>query len=156
MGQTNRSRVPAVWSGSFADRLVVDCPACGGKAVIRVTEPVEREGELIFAARRLVCEACGLNRERPRTPSGAPADPFMGRPPRLRAETRHGTLIARNEDHLDYLERYLAGGLREETPAPDDTIRNTTMVSRLPAWAKAAKNRDEVLKAIARVRRERL
>jgi hypothetical protein len=61
-----------------------------------------------------------------------------------------------NEDHLDYLEHYLAGGLREETPASEGGVRNASIVSRLPSWAKAAKNRDEVLKAIVRVRRDRL
>ena len=109
-----------------------------------------------FADRRLVCEACGLTRDQPATPMGVINDPWMGRPPRLRAETRHGTLVAWNEDHLDYLEHYLAGGLREEAPASKGGVRNASIVSRLPAWAKAAKNRDEVLKAIARVRRDRL
>ena len=154
MSQTPRSRVAALPPEAFGRRLLVDCPACGGGAVIHVGDPGDRS--VGVAARRLVCEACGLTRDQPETPTGALADPFMGRPPRLRAETRHGTLIAWNEDHLDYLERYLAGGLREETPASEGGVRNASIVSRLPAWAKAAKYRDEVLKAIARVRRERL
>jgi hypothetical protein len=154
MNQTPRSRVPALRPETFGRRLLVDCPACGGKAVITVADP--GEGSVDFAARRLVCEGCGLTRDQPETPMGVIADPFMGRSPRLRAETRHGTLVAWNEDHLDYLERYLAGGLREETPASEGGVRNASIVSRLPAWAKAAKNRDEMLRAIARVRRERL
>ncbi|MEJ2818627.1 hypothetical protein [Caulobacter sp. CCG-8] len=154
MSQTSRSRVAALPPEAFGRRLLVDCPACAGRAVIHVGDPGGRPVD--FAARRLVCEDCGLTRDQPETPMGVVADPFMGRPPRLRAETRHGALVAWNEDHLDYLERYLAGALREETPAPDGGVRNASIVSRLPAWAKAAKNRDEVLKAIARVRRERL
>ncbi|KQY92727.1 hypothetical protein ASD21_15255 [Caulobacter sp. Root1455] len=154
MSQTSRSRVAALPPEAFGRRLLVDCPACGGKAVIHVGEPGERPVDA--AARRLVCEACGLTRDQPATPMGVILDPFMGRAPRLCAETRHGFLVAWNEDHLDYLERYLAGGLREETPAPEGGVRNASIVSRLPAWAKAAKNRDEVLKAIARVRREKL
>jgi hypothetical protein len=154
MSQTSRSRVAALPPEAFGRRLLVDCPTCGGKAVIHVGDPGARPVDA--AARRLVCEACGLTRDQPEAPMGVVLDPFMGRPPRLRAETRHGALIAWNEDHLDYLERYLAGGLREETPAPEDGVRNASIVSRLPAWAKAARNRDEVLKAIARLRRERL
>jgi hypothetical protein len=154
MSQMSRSRVAALRSEAFGRRLLVDCPACAGKAVILVADP--GDGPVDFAARRLVCQACGLTRDQAATAMGVIADPFMGRPPRLRAETRHGALVAWNEDHLDYLERYLAGGLREETPAPEDGVRNASIVSRLPAWAKAAKNRDEVLKAIARVRREKL
>lgn len=154
MTQTSRSRVAALSPEAFGRRLLVDCPVCESGAVIHVGDPGGRP--IDAAARRLVCEACGLTRDQAETPMGAISDPFMGRPPRLRAETRHGTLVAWNEDHLDYLERYLAGGLREETPAAEGGVRNASIVSRLPAWAKAAKNRDEVLKAIARVRRERL
>jgi len=32
------------------------------------------------------------------------------------------------------------------------SLRNSTMISRLPAWLTAAKNRDEVLRRIARLR----
>jgi hypothetical protein len=156
MSQTSRSRVAALYPEAFGKRLLVDCPACEGKAVINVGDFDGPLGRVHTAARRLVCEACGLTRDQPATPMGVMANPFMGRPPRLRAETRYGALVAWNEDHLDYLERYLAGVLREETPAPEGGVRNASVISRLPAWAKAAKNRDAVLKAIAKVRRERL
>ena len=150
-----RSVVSARHRGSFGDRLVVDCPSCGGMAVITPLDPETSERDLDSAPRRMLCRACGAVREQPRTPLGQFITPFMGLVPRLRAQTRHGELIAWNEDHLDYLEQYLSGRLRIET-VEDGGVRNASVVSRLPAWAKSARNRDEILKAIAKVRREKL
>ena len=39
---------------------------------------------------------------------------------------------------------------------PADSWRNRSQASRLPAWAKAAGNREEILKAIAKTRASRL
>lgn len=75
----------------------------------------------------------------------------LGLPLWLRAETRHGVLYAYNAAHLAHIEDYMAGTLREERP--DDTgLRNRSVVSRLPRWAKLARNRDDILKAISRAR----
>ncbi|HMC90952.1 MAG TPA: hypothetical protein VKI45_00695, partial [Allosphingosinicella sp.] len=78
-------------------------------------------------------------------------DPTMGFPLRLRGETRHGNLIAINEAHLDYIEAYVRDPLRREVVEPGG-VRNQSIASRLPHWVKAGKNRDEVLKLIARMR----
>lgn len=151
-----RSVVAARGKGSFGDRLVVDCPACGGMAVITPVAGALPPRDRDKAARRMICHACGAARDQAETPVGRPADPFMGLRPRLRAETRHGDLIAWNEEHLDYLERYLAGRLRIETPDEATQVRNASVISRLPAWAKSARNREAVLKAISRLRLEKL
>jgi len=75
----------------------------------------------------------------------------LGLPLWLRAETRHGVLYAYNAAHLAYIADYLVGTLREERP--DDTgLRNRSIVSRLPRWAKLARNREDVLRAIERAR----
>lgn len=150
-----RSVVSARSRDSFGDRLVVDCPSCGGKAVITPLAPDTPGPNRDSAPRRMLCHACGAVREQAQAPPGQLMTPFMGLTPRLRAQTRHGELVAWNEDHLDYLEQHLSGRLRVET-ASDGGVRNASVVSRLPAWAKAAKNRDEILKAIARLRRDKL
>ena len=152
-GSDGRSVVPARLPEDFLCRLVVDCPTCGGYAAILPRDPSDAQAS---AARRMVCRDCGATRDKPQTPNGAPIDPFMGLAPRFRAATRHGDLVAWNEAHLDYLETYLSGLIRvEQRPADPAAPRNQTIVSRLPAWAKSAKNRDEILRAIERVRRER-
>jgi hypothetical protein len=151
-GSDGRSVVPARLPDDFLGRLVVDCPACGGYAVIL---PCDLSDVRASAARRMVCRDCGAMREKPQTPNGASIDPFMGLAPRFRAVTRHGDLVAWNEEHLDYLETYLSGRVRvEQLPVDPAGPRNRTIVSRLPAWAKSAKNRDDMLRAIERVRRE--
>lgn len=154
-GGDDRAVVAARLKDDFIDRLLVDCPACGGKAVVTPTAPPAPGMSADTAARRLVCHDCAYTRDQEQTPMGRFTRPSMGQTLRLRAVTRHGELVAWNEDHLDYLEHYLAGRLRSETHE-DGGIRNRSIISRLPAWVKSAKNRDEVLKAIAKLRREKL
>lgn len=48
--------------------------------------------------------------------------------------------------HLDFLERYVAAGLREQEPG------NASLASRLPAWIKSRKNRAAVLRGLHRLR----
>lgn len=135
------------------DRILVDCPSCGGPAVITVeddagTEAIGWASERLHAARRLTCTACFHHR---RAPWQALTNPTMGLPFRLRGETRHGTLHAINEAHLAYIEDYVRDPLRREAVEPGG-IRNQSIASRLPRWVKAAKNRDEILKLIGRMR----
>ena len=156
---SGRVRLPARTRTDFMDRAVVDCPRCDGYAT--VTTPGERPEDrtshqwLTFGPKRMVCRDCGASTDQPETPMGVLARPTMGLTPRLRAETRHGVLVALNEAELDYLEAYVGGRLREEVVEPGGP-KNRTVISRLPTWAKASKNRDEVLRAIRKVRETRL
>jgi hypothetical protein len=58
---------------------------------------------------------------------------------------------AYNLEHLDLLRRFVAASLRERPPWYEHG-RKMTYIGRLPAWIKRAKNRDEVLRAIDRLR----
>lgn len=58
-------------------------------------------------------------------------------------------LWANNAAHLDYLEAYISARLRERPPPPSN------LAWRLPSWMKEARNRDEILRHIGRLR-ERL
>jgi hypothetical protein len=155
---TERSTVVARSPLDFMDELLVDCPRCTGAAIIRTAPPARpdnRNYDVESRARRMVCTACGAVREQPDTPLGQILTPFMGLTPRLRVETRHGTLVAFNAGHLAYIETWLAGRLRTELEDPRGWVRNRSVIARLPAWAKAARNRDEMLAAIARTRQSR-
>jgi hypothetical protein len=78
-------------------------------------------------------------------------DPYLRLPLRLQARTRHGVLYAYNAVHLDWIEAFVAAPLRERRIATGRA--NRSIASRLPAWVKAAKNREDVLRALARMRR---
>jgi hypothetical protein len=60
---------------------------------------------------------------------------------------RGEVLWAYNERHLDTLAAYMAAGIRERAAWP-----MMGMLDRLPAWIKAAGHREDVLKAIGRLR----
>jgi hypothetical protein len=128
-----------------AENIDVVCPRCQARAVNAprpvVSVPVTRW------RRRLACGGCGYSKAW--TPGSSvwdgPVDPFFRVPLWLRAECCGGhTLWAFNRTHLDLLEAYVAAGLRERRASPGCM----SMLARLPAWMKAAKHRDEVVRTV--------
>ena len=73
-------------------------------------------------------------------------EPHLGLPLLLSVSTRHGTVWAYNERHLRELRSFVGAKLRLSRGAG-----NASMFSRLPAWMKSAKNRDDMLKALAKL-----
>ena len=143
----------------FLDPILVVCPGCGGDArVVRVPHEPGHPLYPAVAPRRLICRACALSRAWNsgcmvfRRGSGGPArDPYFGAPLRLQTRTRHGLLWAYNFEHLELVERYVRASLRERAPSYDTGTRKT-LVASLPVWIKRGRNRDEVLRAVGRVR----
>ena len=154
----------------WRDPVLVVCPRCGARASARTTGA---------CSARLLCPACTLVRAwsndrlhvvvdgRPvvlQRDHGAWLNPQTGRyqkhfehvegqdarfgvPLWLRAECCGGHLLwANNEVHLDYLESYVGASLRERPAGP------ARLAWYLPSWMKRAKNRDEVLRSLARLR----
>jgi hypothetical protein len=142
------TELPGLAEHDFWDRILVDCPACDGLAIVTSEEPGRDWDNLAYGPRRMACTACSTVRRRPRA---ALSQPTLGLPLRLRGEGRHGMLYAYNEAHLDHIETYVRATLRREAVVPGG-YRNKTVLSRLPRWVKAARNRDEVLKLIGRMR----
>lgn len=110
----------------------------------------------MLARRRLVCRACGLLRHaasglRLFRGVGEAVDPYFGLPLRLQSETRHGWLWAYNLEHLDLIKRFVQAPLRERAPWNAKARVRMTLIARLPAWIKRAKNRAEVCRAIERI-----
>ncbi|MFJ6083609.1 hypothetical protein ACIQI8_19640 [Streptomyces sp. NPDC092369] len=93
----------------------------------------------------------GRDVELPRGSAGPVTDPYFGMPLRLQVETRHGWLWAYDLEHLDLISRFVQARLRERAPWYD-TGQKMTLVARLPVWIKRAKNRDDVLRAVGRLR----
>jgi hypothetical protein len=149
----NRFHDPGSTLWRFSHEILVVCPSCDGPATIR------RESAWAASPRRLTCTGCACTAEwiaRPTRgwwdhpePDG-PVEPWFGRPVWLRAKVRGRVLWAYNLEHLDLLEGYLAAGLRIRGTTGD--CQEQTMLARLPVWMKSAKNRDDVLRTIRRLR----
>lgn len=135
-----------------ANDIYVACPRCGRRAV-SAARPTESRGVSSWP-RSLICPDCAYSASwHPRDPQGSawggPVDPFFRQPLWLQTQCCGGrTLWAFNRPHLDLLEGHLAAALRERGEDPD----GLTLVARLPAWMKFAKNRDEVLRGIGQLR----
>ncbi|GAA4430819.1 hypothetical protein GCM10023148_35700 [Actinokineospora soli] len=108
------------WRGVLPHGLPVRCPSC--RAVTRLPAMALWRGD-----------------------GGVPR--FRGLELWLQIPFRGHVLWAYHEEHLDFLERYVAAAVRERQPN-----RNSSVASRLPAWIKSAKNRDDILRALARMR----
>jgi hypothetical protein len=105
---------------------------------------------------RIRCQACGhFQSHRPTYAEtigygGKPlgSDPFFGLELWLQAPFRHYLLWAYNDEHLLYIEAYIAAHLRERYDR-----RHMTLVERLPDWIKSRKNREDLLKLIEKLKR---
>ncbi|WP_406334882.1 hypothetical protein [Streptomyces sp. NBC_00203] len=155
-----RFRDPRRTKYDFIESILVRCPRCERIARVQPAPDEERQGRPggVFAPRRLVCRGCGFSRQTDskrialwRSSAGPALDPYFGTPLWLQTETRHGWLWAYNLEHLTFLRQFVAASLRERAPWYD-TGRKMTVVARLPVWIKSAKNRDEVLRAVERIR----
>ncbi|WP_086821218.1 hypothetical protein [Allokutzneria sp. NRRL B-24872] len=151
---SERFRDRLVTARSFTDEVLVHCPRCSGRAVLaaHASSPC-----------RLVCSECGHTADFAPTVVSWPGnqgrselcDPFdLGLRLHLQVPCCGEVLWAFNHAHVDFLESYVDASLRErylpEPPAPP--AYRMTMAAKLPAWIKRAKNRDHVLRALARLR----
>ncbi len=147
----DRFKDPLTRVYAFIDHVLVRCPTCDACAVVlKDTSAPEPRTGTPRTRRRLRCGACGLSKDEltPMSLIGAPVDPFYRLPLWLQANFRGHILWAYNVQHLDLLESYVAARLRERGPNPGPM----SMLDRLPSWLKSAKNRDEILRTITRLR----
>lgn len=134
----------------FGDEFLVVCPRCAGKArVFTVEIDSEKLNEKLFAPRKLVCFSCVYRDEWKggQIGIGGGFDWYFRLPLWLEISCCGETLWAYNEKHLEFIEDYVGAKLRERKP-----FVNKSMASRLPSWIKQAKNRDEILRAIGKLR----
>jgi hypothetical protein len=169
---------PVKYMGGF-DHALIHCPRCDGMAIRRsgrVTcdscaytrelhpkpqaTPVEPPRIIMcpdcdryvgtihwyMRPRPFRCRRCGWTKEPDKRRTWKVQK--RQRPTRLWLEVdiRGERLWAVNEQHLSFLEDYVAGGVRETGPF------NSTIASRLPAWIKSGKNRDNLLRALSKLR----
>ena len=137
----------------FADRVLVVCPRCGGRALVvpRPGLPAPKYAtELLYQPRRLACAGCGAvgdwtadmrgNALVGAEPGGT-EDPFFRRPLWLQTRCVGHVLWAYNETHVDALSAYVGARLRERGRLSP----TLAMFARLPAWMKTSEHRAEIL-----------
>lgn len=138
---------------AFLDEILLVCPRCAGPAVSKRLDPTARD---TLAPRRLVCRRCGhLQESRPPAVAGLARvghDDYFRLPLWLATPCCGELLWAFNARHLAALEAYALAALRERRRDPAHGWSNQSFASRLPAWIKAAKNRADVGKGLARLR----
>ena len=126
------------------DPTLVCCPKCQSKAVVTLHNNEAR----------LSCPSCGYNQAKLAEHRifywGAenPTDSYFGANLWLQTDCVGESLWAFNKRHLEYLEDFVSAKHRQRNPNVD-TWMSSSLASRLPKWLKAAKNREQVLKAIA-------
>jgi hypothetical protein len=156
----------------FSETIYVHCPKCNRCAYVKriasdedkiLADDSGRSGswtfQRMFSVRKLSCLHCGYAIKSRGGSFGysyskraIPTDPFFYLLLWLRTPCCGKILWAYNEEHVSFLERFIAAKQREKFNATG-RIRNATMASRLPLWIKSAHNRAELLKGIDRLKR---
>jgi hypothetical protein len=131
----------------FHGEVWVVCPSCSRKAVA--------SADVEAGKARLTCAGCGYHKERD-TRIGPSADLIIAAHAYfdvrlwLEAPFREHTFMAYNGRHLDYLEGYIRGTLREHRDR-----EGFTLLEKLPRFYHLAKNREPLLKIVAMLRARR-
>lgn len=138
----------------FIKNVLVVCPNCEGRALVDTNDYTIFQPEAVNV--RVVCGHCGYNKivEKRSTRSkhlliGAPVDPYFHLPLWLKMEMGDHLLWAYNMEHLDFLAQHIGAKLRERNGFQ---YQVKSIGARLPRWMTAAKRREEVLKAIQKLK----
>ncbi|HEX8846082.1 MAG TPA: hypothetical protein VF791_15635 [Pyrinomonadaceae bacterium] len=133
----------------FGDEFLVVCPRCSLCAKVTIAVRRQDASPDWRSPRKVVCPNCAYHQiwEGDSISYGDNRDWYFRLPLWLQVPCRGEILWAYNEEHLNFLEDYVGSFLRERHPN-----KNGTLASRLPTWIKDAKNREEILKCIGRLR----
>lgn len=131
----------------FQKEVLVICPVCKQKAVAKADYEIK--------SARLLCNNCGYNKDITTKSSMfgvmgnwvVAAHLYFDADLWLKAPFKDDFFFAYNNQHLDYLEKYISAGLREHK---DRT--HFTLLEKLPKFYHEAKNRESLLKLIHKLK----
>jgi len=128
----------------FYHKIYVKCPRCSARAKI---DKKDKENSDLYSPEILFCDSCGFIKEGKMLFNSEMLELW------LQVQCCGNTLWALNEEHLDYIEKYIGAKLRERERDTKLGWHNQNMASRLPKWIKDSKNRTEVIKGIQKLRK---
>ncbi|MBI1226534.1 MAG: TFIIB-type zinc ribbon-containing protein [Bacteroidetes bacterium] len=139
----------------FAKEVLVECPNCQHQALVNTF------GETVYKAEkvkvRVVCGYCGFNKDLERIwvrskhlILGEAIDPFFHLPLWLKIEVNGNLLWAYSFEHLRFIEEHIAAKLRERNGF--EHFKTRSVGARLPRWMTAANRREDMLRAIEKLR----
>ncbi len=148
-----------IYRGQFLTQVSVVCPKCGGHALASKSRVVceacaycgrwlEKRiaGPRHTFLTRLTCTGCGCKMDEKivwrATIHRTPHDPYFGLPLWFVGTVKGHVVWAYNREHLAFLLALVSANLRQREPN-----RNSSMVSRLPTWLLAKKNRAAAVSA---------
>lgn len=138
---SERFVAPSKEVGDFYDSFLIECPRCWSKATI------DKKNGLTGWDKEevLSCSKCGYLKDGKQ----------LYRTLRLnlwyKIDCCGHQLWALNDDHLNYIEKFVKAELREREKS-EYGYNNRSLPSRLPKWIQSSKNRESILKAIAKLR----
>jgi hypothetical protein len=153
MIDTNRFRDTRETLYHFIEEYLVACPKCA--ACARVV-PLDVDRRNLFDPRRVTCQSCSYSKDwqgQPPIGIGSAHDSYFGLPLWLQIAVGDRILWFHNLRHLQFVEAFVRATLRERRTDLHG-CRNASVISRLPNWVKAAKNRKHILKAIDRLKQK--
>jgi hypothetical protein len=138
----------------YVGEILVRCPNCGQRARVAPVPTTTSNERPVFTPRRVSCLSCAYFVDQPAA-SGLRIyrdgrDPYFGLQLWFTTDCAGHLLWAYNIQHLELLESFVSADLRERGLRPPSA--KSSLVERLPSWMKQAKHRDEILKAIERLR----
>ena len=140
---------------SFSNEFIVICPKCSKKAKVIPLRPFNSE-KVFYVERKFICTHCGLHKQvKPKKvlELAVDVDWFFKLPLFYSIKISDGCLYAYNDTHLEYLEQFISAKIRTRIHSAEYGWSNRSQISRLPKWVKLSKNRNKLLKAIAKLKK---
>jgi len=132
----------------FSDLFLVRCPRCEACARVTLKEPPPIGKSALFSPRRVTCRQCGYSKDWQGKSIArfGTYDWYFRLPLWLQTTCCGESFWAFNNAHLDFIEDFVGAELR------GNALHHHALATRLPGWMVQAKNRDEIMKAIARLK----
>ena len=131
---------------------MVKCPDCNSLAIVTRSDNSNKD---IFTKHKFsgkICAASKKDNKRNIISISQNSAPYFNYSLWLSAPCCGNILWAYNLKHLDFIEEFVRGKLRERNYHETYGYSNQSLFSRLPKWIQSRKNREKILKVIEKMK----